>query len=58
MDGINKDKFYKKYNKDIKSISVVNKLLKEKKLLENKKNIYINPEYIYISNEILIEFIN
>ena len=58
IDGIDKNIFYKKYNIDIKSIDVVNKLLKENKLLEDKKNIYINPEYIYISNEILIEFLN
>ena len=58
IDGTNKDEFYKKYNIDIKSIDVVNKLLKENKLLENKKSIYINPKYTYTSNEILIEFIN
>ena len=28
------------------------------KLLEDKKNIYINPKYIYVSNDILVEFIN
>ena len=58
IEGIKKEDFYKKYNIDIKSIEVVNKLLKENKLLENKKNIYINPKYIYTSNEILIEFID
>ena len=58
IDGINKNDFYKKYNIDIKSIDIINKLLKENKLLENKKNIYINPMYIYTSNEILIEFID
>lgn len=57
IKGINKKTFYKKYNIDIKSIEVVNKLLKEEKLLEDSDNIYINPLYIYISNEILIEFI-
>ncbi|MBQ9072146.1 MAG: radical SAM family heme chaperone HemW [Bacilli bacterium] len=57
INGINKEDFKSKYNKDIKSIEVVNKLLKEDKLLENEKNIYINPDYIYVSNDILIEFI-
>ena len=57
-EGINKESFLKKYKIDIKSIDVVNKLLKENKLLENEKNIYINPKYIYVSNDILIEFIN
>jgi len=58
INGINRDDFYKKYTIDIKSIDIVNKLLKENKLLESKKNIYINPKYIYTSNEILIEFID
>jgi len=58
IDGINKEYFYRKYNIDVKSISVVQKLLKENKLLENEKNIYINPDYIYVSNNILVEFIS
>ena len=58
IDGISKKEFYNKYNIDIKSIDIVNKLLKENKLLENEKNIYINPKYIYVSNDILVEFIN
>ena len=58
VNGIDKKSFKNKYNKDIKDIEVVNKLLKSNKLLEDKKNIYINPEYIYISNNILVEFIN
>lgn len=58
INGINKDVFKKKYNMDIKSIEIVNKLLKENKLLEDKKNIYINPKNIYVSNNILIEFID
>ena len=58
IKGINKEHFYNKYNIDIKSIDKVKKLLKENKLLEDKKNIYINPEYIYVSNDILVEFID
>ena len=58
INGINKNEFKLRYNKDIKEIEVVNKLLDSGKLLEDKKNIYINPKYIYVSNDILIEFIN
>ena len=57
INGINKNDFFTKYNIDIKSIDPVNRLLKEKKLLENNENIFINPKYIYTSNNILIEFI-
>lgn len=55
--GINKDKFYKKYQKNIKEIKIVNKMLKEKLLLEDETNIFINPKYLYTSNEILLNFI-
>lgn len=55
--GINKDKFYKKYQKNIKEIEIVNKMLKEKLLLEDETNIVINPKYLYTSNEILLNFI-
>ena len=58
ISGINKEIFKNKYNKDIKDIEIVNKLIKENKLLEDEKNIYINKDYIYVSNDILLEFIN
>ena len=57
IDGIKKQDFYNKYGIDIKNVNNINKLLKEKKLLENDKYIYINPKYIYTSNNILINFI-
>ncbi len=57
INGINKNTFKSKYNIDIKSIDIVNKLLKENKLIEDENNIFINPKYIYTSNYILEEFI-
>ncbi len=57
LEGINKDKFYKKYKFNIKDIEPVKKLLSQNLLIENKENIYINPKYLYISNEILLNFI-
>ena len=58
IKGINKETFKNKYNKDIKEIEIVNKLIKENKILEDEKNIYINKDYIYVSNDILVEFID
>ncbi len=58
IKGINKNEFKNKYNMDIKDIEVISKLLKSKKLLEEDDNIFINPEYIYVSNDILLEFID
>lgn len=56
IKGINIEKFKKKYD-NIYKYDVINRLLKEKKLIKEKNNIFINPEYIYTSNNILIEFI-
>lgn len=58
INGINKKIFNKKYNMNIKDLEIVNKLLKENKLIEDKENIYINTKYIYISNDILVNFID
>lgn len=57
IKGINKKDFYDKYNIKLEDNLIIKKLLKENKLIENKSNMYINPEYIYTSNEILINFI-
>jgi len=57
IDGINKDDFFMKYHKNILDNENVKKLLKEEKLLENENYIYINPKYIYVSNDILVDLI-
>ncbi len=56
IKGINIEKFSKKYD-NIFKYDVVNRLLKQNKLVTDNKNIFINNEYIYTSNNILIEFI-
>lgn len=58
IQGINKSKFKEKYNIELKNIDIVKKLLKKTLLKENQTNIYINPKYIYLSNEILVNFID
>lgn len=57
LEGVNKNKFYLKYNKKIEEVFDINKMITEKKLIDNGKFIYINKDYIYLSNEILINFI-
>lgn len=57
IKGINKIYFKNKYNIDINKIDVVNRLLGENKLIDDGDNIYINPEKIYTSNLILIDFL-
>ncbi len=57
IDGIDVNEFYKKYNIEITSIDIVKQLLKENKLILTDK-LKINPKYIYISNTILVNFID
>ena len=57
IDGVDINNFYKKYNIEITSIDIVKKLVKENKLILTDK-LKINPKYIYISNTILVNFID
>ena len=57
IKGLNKEKFYQKYKIEIKKVPEVKRLLKENLLLEDAENIYINPKYLYTSNEIMLNFI-
>lgn len=56
LKGINKKIFKRKYGFDIKSVRVVCELLEKDEILENDEYIYINPKYLYYSNEILLKF--
>lgn len=58
IKGINKTEFKEKYGFDILDILVVRKLLDEGKLILEDSNVFINPKYLYLSNEILVNFID
>ena len=55
INGINICDFNKKYGNIFND--VVNKKIKEGKLINDGVNIFINPDYIYVSNSILVDFI-
>ena len=57
LKGVNTKDFYKKYNKNIEDIFNIKELLENKKLIIKDDYIFINPKYIYTSNDILINFI-
>lgn len=57
LKGININDFYIKYGFNVLEIKEIKKLIKEGKLINDGKNIYISNEYIYLSNDILIEFL-
>ena len=55
--GINKKDFFDKYNMSIYDIDNISKLINNKYLIDDNDNIYVNSEYIYVLNDILINFI-
>ncbi|MDD4608380.1 MAG: radical SAM family heme chaperone HemW [Bacilli bacterium] len=55
--GISISDFNNNYHKDILNDEIVKELIREEKLIKEVDNIYINPNYLYLSNEILIRFI-
>ena len=57
IKGINKKIFENKYAKDIHEVFNIKELLNKKMLEENEEYIFIPDEWIYKSNEILVNFI-
>lgn len=57
LDGVNKNKFLIKYRISIYDAFDISDLISEGKLIDDGLNIKINKDYIYLSNEILIRFI-
>ncbi len=56
IEGININDFYNKYKIDINNMKFINKLISDKKLELVNNYLRINKEYLYTSNDILIEF--
>ena len=57
LDGINKKDFYKKYNKRLEDDKIIKDFINKGILFCDDKKIYINEEYIYVSNQILTNFV-
>ena len=57
LSGIDVNKFREKYGEDIESVYDLKTLYKNKDLIKKKNHIFINPEKIYVMNEILIKII-
>ena len=55
--GINKRNFKKKYGLNIDEYFDIDDLLKNKELIDDGEYIYINKDYMYVSNNILINFV-
>lgn len=57
LTGISIKEFKKKYNKNIEDVFNISNLIKEGKLVKKNNNLYINEDNIYLSNDVLINFI-
>ena len=57
LEGVSKDDFYKKYQIKIKDYFDIESLLENNLLNENSTNYFISEDKLYISNEILLNFI-
>ena len=55
--GINKEKFTKLYGKDIEKCYNYSSLINDGFILEDLDHIWINPDHWYISNEIIVKFL-
>ena len=55
--GINIEEFRKEYNRDIKDLYNVRELVDDKKLIIENGYIFVNSKYLYIENEILVNFL-
>ena len=57
INGINLVDFFNKYEVNMQDVFPVKPLLKNKDLIYKNGNIFINPERIYVMNEILLKLI-
>ncbi len=57
INGINMEEFYKIFNVKIDDVYPIKPLLKNNDLILKKGNIFINPDKLYIMNEILLKMI-
>lgn len=57
LNGISLDHFNDRYHQDFREYPVIDRLLKEGKLIYMDGNIKINDDYVYISNQILCQLI-
>ncbi len=57
IKGINLHYFYNKYGINLQEVFPIKPLIKNKEIIYKNGNVYINPKYIYLMNDILLKLI-
>lgn len=57
IEGVDLNVFKQKYNVELEKVFNIEKLLKEGKLIKENDKLKINENYLYLSNDILVNFI-
>lgn len=57
IEGVNKSKFFAKFKKSIEEVFEIDKLIKNKLLIDNNDYLSIPKDKLYIENSILVNFI-
>lgn len=57
MEGVNLKEFYRKYGVNMQEVYDLKDVLNEEELIVDGEYIYINPQDIYVMDEILIKFL-
>ena len=57
IEGVNVDRFFDRYDKNIQDVYPVKELIKSGDLIYKNGQLYIHPDKIYVMNEILIKLI-
>ncbi len=57
LKGLNKNDFYNKYHINIKDCYNIKELIEKRLILESKDYLRINPDYLYVMNTILENFV-
>ena len=57
IKGISLKEFFRKYEVNMQEVFDLSEVLKEKELIVEDEYIFVNPEYIYVMNEILIKIL-
>ena len=57
VEGVNLQEFYNKYEENLQEVFNIKDLLKEHELIYSDGYLYVNPDYMYVMNEILIKIL-